>query len=279
MSETLLLWVQIFFCFLSLPLQLLLLNMVSSLRKFAPRREHKERGQLASRKRLGFLEKHKDYVLRAQDYNEKQRQLKRLRERAASRNPDEFYFNMERSQMKDGVHVEDRREALTPEMQKLIDTQDVTYVKMQRDINRNKIEKLKEELHILADQNYKDDESNSRHTVFVDSKEEVASFDVAKHFDTSKEFVDRKHNRPRVAVLEAEDEIVRPSEEVLVRAVKTREARLQELKDRLEREEQLNRAESELLIRRGLKEKGKKKKVGKDRLGLAIYKWKNDRKK
>ncbi|KAJ2377952.1 hypothetical protein IW150_001079, partial [Coemansia sp. RSA 2607] len=70
-----------------------------SLKKFAPRREHKERGQLASRKKLGHLEKHKDYVLRARDYNDKQKQLKRLRERAAARNPDEFYFNMQRSQM------------------------------------------------------------------------------------------------------------------------------------------------------------------------------------
>ncbi|KAJ1933579.1 Small subunit (SSU) processome component, partial [Linderina pennispora] len=62
--------------------------MVSSLRKFAPRREHKERGQISSRKGLGFLEKHKDYVLRARDYNQKQAQLKRLRERARERNPD-----------------------------------------------------------------------------------------------------------------------------------------------------------------------------------------------
>ncbi|KAJ2022685.1 hypothetical protein IWW57_004430, partial [Coemansia sp. S610] len=51
------------------------------------------------------------------------------------------------------------------------------------------------------------------------------------------------------------------------------------LRDRLVRADQLQRAESEMLLRRALKEKGKKKKVGKDRLGLAVYKWKAERKK
>ncbi|KAJ2839883.1 hypothetical protein FBU31_000606 [Coemansia sp. 'formosensis'] len=246
--------------------------MVSSLRKFAPRREHKERGQISSRKKLGFLEKHKDYVLRARDYNEKQRQLKRLRERASTRNPDEFYFNMERSQMQDGVHVEDRKQALPADIQKLMDTQDVTYVKMQRDINKKKIEKLQQELHII------EDDDSVRHTVFVDDKQMVKEFDAAKHFGTTEEFVERKHNRPREETLEAV-EIARPSENHLKRAVKVRETRLVELRDRLVRADQLQRAESEMLLRRALKEKGRKKKVGKDRLGLAVYKWKAERKK
>ncbi|KAJ2028075.1 hypothetical protein GGI01_002480 [Coemansia sp. RSA 376] len=246
--------------------------MVSSLRKFAPRREHKERGQISSRKKLGFLEKHKDYVLRARDYNEKQRQLKRLRERASTRNPDEFYFNMEKSQMQDGVHVEDRKQALPADIQKLMDTQDVTYVKMQRDINKKKIEKLQQDLHIV------EDEDSVRHTVFVDDKQMVKDFDAAKHFGTTEEFVGRKHNRPREEDLDSV-EIVRPSENHLKRAVKVRETRLVELRDRLVRADQLQRAESEMLLRRALKEKGRKKKVGKDRLGLAVYKWKAERKK
>ncbi|KAJ2613355.1 hypothetical protein H4S08_002242 [Coemansia sp. RSA 1365] len=250
--------------------------MVSSLKKFAPRREHKERGQISSRKHLGHLEKHKDYVLRAQDYREKQRVLKRLRERAATRNPDEFYFNMERSQMKDGVHIEERRQALTMEVQRLMDTQDVTYVKMQRDINRRKIERLQSELHIADTP--KGSHLGPRHTVFVDSEEDVRKFKAAEHFNTLPEFIDRKYNRPKIETLESGD-IARPTGSMLKKAVKTRVERLQELKDRLEREEQLQRAESEMLLRRSLKEKGARKKVGKDRLGLAIYKWKAERKK
>ncbi|KAJ1734893.1 hypothetical protein LPJ61_000824 [Coemansia biformis] len=250
--------------------------MSSSLKKFAPRREHKERGQLSSRKHLGHLEKHKDYVVRAKDYREKQRQLKRLRERAAARNPDEFYFNMERSQMKDGVHVEDRRTALSAGVQRLLDTQNITYVQMNRNINRQKIEKLQSELH-LAD-TPQGSHLGPRHTVFVDSEEDVRRFQPAKHFNTLPEFVKRKHNRPTTETLE-KGELARPSSKVLRKAAKTREERLQELKDRLEREEQLERAESEMTLRRSLKEKGAKRKVGKDRLGLAIYKWKAERKK
>ncbi|KAI8320495.1 U3 small nucleolar RNA-associated protein 11 [Martensiomyces pterosporus] len=249
--------------------------MVSSLKKFAPRREHKERGQITGRKRLGLLEKHKDYVLRARDYNEKQRQLKRLRERAQARNPDEFYFNMERAQMKDGQHIEERNEIISPEMQRLMDTQDITYVKTQRDINRRKIEKLKSSLHIL-DQPLSGGEP--KHTVFVDNDAQVENFDAAKHFNTLPEFVKRAYNRPTVEALEKE-EIVRPSNQTLKKASRARDATLRELKDRLEREEQLKRAESEMLIRRALKSKGEKKKVGTDRLGLAVYKWKAERKK
>ncbi|KAJ2252320.1 hypothetical protein IW137_002200 [Coemansia sp. RSA 1287] len=250
--------------------------MVSSLRKFAPRREHKERGQLSNRKHLGHLEKHKDYVLRAKDYKEKQRVLKRLRERAATRNPDEFYFNMERSQVKDGVHVEDRRTALTAEVQRLMDTQDVTYVKMQRDINRRKIERLQSEVH-LAD-TPQGSHNGPRHTVFVEDESQVREFRPAEHFNTLPEFVHRKHNRPTLETLDQQD-IARPAIGTLKRSMRVREERLQELKDRLEREEQLKRAESEMLLRRSLKEKGDKKRVGKDRLGLAIYKWKAERKK
>ena len=58
------------------------------------RRNHKERSQPVYRQKLGFLEKHKDYVQRAKDYHSKQDRLKKLREKAEFRNKDEFYFGM-----------------------------------------------------------------------------------------------------------------------------------------------------------------------------------------
>ena len=69
---------------------------MSSLKNSLHRRSHKERSQLSHRTRLGILEKHKDYVLRARDYHSKQDRINRLREKAATRNKDEFYFSMTR---------------------------------------------------------------------------------------------------------------------------------------------------------------------------------------
>lgn len=73
---------------------------MSSLRNSLHRRNHKERSQLSSRAKLGFLEKHKDYVLRARDYHSKQDRINRLRQKAAERNKDEFYFGMKRQRTK-----------------------------------------------------------------------------------------------------------------------------------------------------------------------------------
>ena len=67
---------------------------MSSLRNSLHRRNHKERSQLAHRSRLGILEKHKDYVLRARDFHSKQDRITRLRQKAVDRNRDEFYFGM-----------------------------------------------------------------------------------------------------------------------------------------------------------------------------------------
>lgn len=67
-----------------------------ALRNVIHRRNHKERSQLTHRSKLGLLEKHKDYVLRAKDHHSKRDRIKRLREKAGDRNRDEFYFGMVR---------------------------------------------------------------------------------------------------------------------------------------------------------------------------------------
>ncbi|KAG5440816.1 hypothetical protein PCK2_000115, partial [Pneumocystis canis] len=89
------------------------------------RRNHRERAQPVEREKWGLLEKPKDYRLRAQDYQSKQRRLKRLREKAAERNPDEFYFGMMREKTRNGIVCVDRGySALSEDTVRLLKTQD-----------------------------------------------------------------------------------------------------------------------------------------------------------
>ncbi|ODN80629.1 hypothetical protein, variant [Cryptococcus amylolentus CBS 6039] len=107
--------------------------MVNAARKNAmSRRNHKERAQPLHRAKLGNLEKHKDYVHRARDYKSKQDRIRKLREIAAFRNKDEFYWGMIKGKTKDGVAIGDRgNEALSTDVVKLLKTQDLGYVRVQ----------------------------------------------------------------------------------------------------------------------------------------------------
>lgn len=45
------------------------------------------------------MEKKKDWLLRAGDYQKKEKKLRKLRQKAESRNKDEFHFHMLKSQI------------------------------------------------------------------------------------------------------------------------------------------------------------------------------------
>jgi U3 small nucleolar RNA-associated protein 11 len=78
----------------------LIKSRMSSLRNAVKRIAHKERSQPIARKKLGLLEKHKDYSIRAQDYKKKKQTINSLRQKAAFKNEDEFYFKMISSKTK-----------------------------------------------------------------------------------------------------------------------------------------------------------------------------------
>ncbi|EXJ88095.1 hypothetical protein A1O1_05023 [Capronia coronata CBS 617.96] len=126
---------------------------MSSLRNAVARRPHKERSQPQSREKWGLLEKHKDYSLRAQDYNTKKKKLAQLSQKAREKNPDEFAFGM-LSQGKAGLGKHkaagDQSGPLSHDAVKLLKTQDAGYLRTVAARGRKEIERLKEEVGLDA---------------------------------------------------------------------------------------------------------------------------------
>ena len=121
---------------------------MSALRNAVKRKTHKERSQPGDRRKFGLLEKKKDYVLRARDFHKKEDAIKALKTKAAYRNPDEFYFGMQRNRTKDGVHVgrADESNKYTAEELALMKTQDVKYVALNASEEATKAAKLQAHL-------------------------------------------------------------------------------------------------------------------------------------
>lgn len=69
-------------------------------------RLHRERRQPEHRKKFGYLEKKQDYKKRALDHQIKAKRIKKLKNKALDRNPNEFHFHMINSRIVDGVHQE-----------------------------------------------------------------------------------------------------------------------------------------------------------------------------
>lgn len=290
---------------------------MSSLRNAVKRVTHKERAQPRDRAHLGILEKKKDYRIRSKVYHRKEDRMKAMRQKADARNPDEFYFGMHNSEVKDGRHVK-TLDARAKELEHLIgaDTvkmmknQDLSYLRLLAQRDRKRIEKMQSSLHFIGNGKEGDDEDavlkKKKHTIFVGNKKAAEDFDVAEHFDTVPELINRSFNRPRKDALvhkrqsvknvknkkdekydSEEEETFLPTAKQFAQRIKlarkiskARSSAYGELEARNRRLAELEKAESHLVTEKIVASKGRKRKVREAVDGKpAIYKFRRKRAK
>lgn len=216
-------------------------------------REHRERAQPANRTRLGLLEKHKDYVQRARNYHAKQARILALRRQAAGKNPDEFYFAMQRARKtKQGQVVREQEfERMPGEVIKLLKSQDLAYV-------QEMLRKESKKLAALATapgsvSHARSSSSSAGHVKFIEDDEDLAAL---VHASTA---------NPQCAGAGAG-----PEPPV---------APCAELEARRERLRLLQLAERKLTTQNAAMSRGRKRKVGQDAHGIPVFKWDQERKK
>ncbi|KAM9488302.1 putative U3 small nucleolar RNA-associated protein 11 [Clarias gariepinus] len=252
---------------------------MSSFRKAlkSKQRDHKERSQPGLRKHLGLLEKKKDYKLRADDYHRKQKTLNALRKKVLDKNPDEFYYKMINTQLKDGEHViKQKSDKITEEQKKVMRTQDIGYVEMKRVAESKKIERLKSELHFLDAES----EQKNSHVFFVDTKKEVIDFNLATHLNTVPELINRAYNRPTLDTLVKKSIQGAVIPKTIKKLAKQRKVQYEELSQRIDREKKMFTISQKIQTRKDLQDKNKKVKVRNETsTAPAIYKFEAKRKR
>ncbi|KAG2443767.1 hypothetical protein HXX76_002111 [Chlamydomonas incerta] len=282
------------------------------------RKTHKERAQPAARKKYGLLEKHKDYVERARNFHKKEKALKSLKRKAEERNPDEFYFAMEKARTKDGVHEGRLTQAnkYSQEELALMRSQDVKYLSMKATSDANKAERLKQSLHFIGVTNASVSAAaaaataaaaaprkkggaaapapapaaapqRQRHTVFVDSEQAAREFDAAQYFDTPAELLDRTFNRPRKEQLADRGAVT--GAKSLKGVEKRKYAAYKELEQRTQRGGKVGKLAQHLAYEKTVAHsKGRKRKLGPKELaaagldpeaGAKVFVWKRERKR
>ncbi|KAK6344877.1 hypothetical protein TWF718_006829 [Orbilia javanica] len=215
---------------------------MSSMRNAIQRRNHKERSQISSRTKYGHLEKHKDYALRAQDYNSKKARLKILKSKASERNPDEFYFGMVNSRTRDGgVLVKERgagndSRVLSMDTVRGLKMQDKAYLRVMGDVERRKREKLEEGLVFLDVDGVNGGIGGGKKKVFDEEG------NVVKPVKEKKRIVDEDD----MDWEDEEDEAESKQTKAEQKAAKARMAKYKELEARMKREEELRGIEREL---------------------------------
>lgn len=235
------------------------------------KKQHRERSQIASRSRYGLLEKKKDYRLRADDYHEKQAQLKLLKEKARYANDDEYFHAMvNRKTTKEGILIDESElgETLNHEQIRLLKSQDLNYVNVVTSRESKKVQKSMNNVGVFK--------SSGQHTVFVDDESSLQNFDAEKHFNTTKELIGKRENRLKVDQLLEQPDVEQLSIEDRILMKKLE---LEELRDRIDRENKLKAVRQKLLLQKEMMKDDPGMRKMKDKQGKTYYKWKNQRKR
>lgn len=230
---------------------------MSSLRNSIKRREHKERSQPSERRKYGLLEKHKDYVLRARDYHKKEETIRVLKEKAATRNPDEFFYKMIKSKTIDGIHRPmTTAKQYTDEELKLMKTQDIAYVLSKAQSELKKVERLQATLHLI------DQPLTNKHIYFAEDSE------TAKELRSKLEVNQQEHGT----------QILLPK-----RIRKLHDVAYRELKERTERAAKMRSIIMAMNLQKELMGKGRRRKLKSNEVvspsEVPVYRWHQHRKK
>ncbi|KAG6486706.1 probable U3 small nucleolar RNA-associated protein 11 [Zingiber officinale] len=229
---------------------------MSSFRNAIPRKAHKERSQPQDRKKFGLLEKHKDYVVRAQAFHQKEETLRKLREKASFKNPDEFYFKMVNTRMRGGIHIpKSEANKYTPEQLMLMKTQDIGYVLQKIQSEKKKIERLSSALHTL------DHQPGNKHVYYAADREEAEEI---------------QSRAPQMSNSVASLKIPKG-------IVKKTAASYKELEARKTRVQELEKIYSDMALQKELQKPGRKRKLREDEIvqptNRPVYKWRAERKR
>ena len=227
-------------------------------------REHRERAQPANRSRLGLLEKKKDYVLRARDFQSKKKRLQAMKVKAAYKNPDEFYFGMIKNRVdkKSGrVRLAGDHEKISNEVIKLMKSQDLKHIQEMIRVNEAKLQNFRAEHAILISQEENRKRCKNSHIKFVEDDEDLADLIIQDGDDD-------------IDIDETDDDIVETND-----ISSSGNIIIKEYQARIDRISALKIAERKLLQERLAAAKGRKRKVGEDANGIPIYKFELERKK
>ena len=233
--------------------------MLKNIKKYIPRRKYRERGQIERRKRLGFLEKKKDYKIRAEDYHEKEKKYKNLKEAARTRNPDEFYHKMIKAKIIDGEHVQFPDDK-NLEQKLVTNTQFINLVNFKKSQLEKEAEKMKARLQL--NKNIFEGGNKSIHTLYYEDEDE---FLEEQKKEKENEFLNKKRNLDNKEIdKNDEDKKLTPENKQLINTYKQRKKHIKQL-------EQISQGLQE---QKELLKGGKKKKIGD-----GVYKYFMERKK